>query len=106
MIFGAAGGLSCDHSDEPERSDMSGKLHITEVGRVAVPTSDQDRALEFYVGTLGFELRSDVTCADGKRRGIEVAPPGGSTSIALPPPMEGGPTAVETGIILSTSDID
>ena len=32
---------------------MSAKLHITEVGRVAVPASDQDRALEFYVGTLG-----------------------------------------------------
>ncbi len=47
---------------------MSAKLHITEVGRVAVPASDQDRALEFYVGTLGFELRSDVTFADGKMR--------------------------------------
>src|SRR5256885_16179326 len=85
---------------------MSAKLHITEVGRVAVPASDQDRALEFYVGTLGFELRSDVKFADGKMRWIEVVPAGGSTSIALTPPMEGGPTAVDTGIILSTTDID
>ena len=85
---------------------MSGKLHITEVGRVAVPASDQDRALEFYVGTLGFELRTDVTFADGKMRWIEVVPSGSSTSIALTPPMDGGPTAVDTGIILSTSDID
>jgi catechol 2,3-dioxygenase-like lactoylglutathione lyase family enzyme len=85
---------------------MSGKLHITEVGRVAIPASDQDRALEFYVGTLGFELRSDETFADGKMRWIEVVPAGSSTSIALTPPMEGGPTAVDTGIVLSTSDIE
>ena len=44
--------------------------------------------------------------ADGKMRWIEVVPAGGSTSIALTPPMEGGPTAVDTGIILSTTDID
>jgi predicted enzyme related to lactoylglutathione lyase len=85
---------------------MSGKLHITEVGRVAVPASDQDRALEFYVGTLGFELRSDETFADGKMRWIEVAPAGATTSIALAPPMEGGPTSVDTGIVLSSTDID
>jgi catechol 2,3-dioxygenase-like lactoylglutathione lyase family enzyme len=70
------------------------------------PASDQDRAIEFYVGTLGFDLQSDVTFADGKMRWIEVAPAGSSTPIALTPPMEGGPTAVDTGIILSTSDID
>ena len=85
---------------------MSGTLHITEVGRIAIPASDQDRALEFYVGTLGFELRTDQTFADGKMRWIEVVPAGSSTSIALTPPMEGGPTAVDTGIILSTSDIE
>jgi catechol 2,3-dioxygenase-like lactoylglutathione lyase family enzyme len=85
---------------------MSSQLHITEVGRVAVPASDQDQAIEFYVGTLGFELRSDVTFADGQMRWIEVAPAGSSTAIALTPPMDGGPTAVDTGIILSTSDID
>ena len=55
---------------------MSGKLHITRSGRAAVPASDQDRALDFYVGTLGFELRSDVTFADGKMRWIEVVPAG------------------------------
>jgi catechol 2,3-dioxygenase-like lactoylglutathione lyase family enzyme len=85
---------------------MASNLHITEVGRVAIPASDQDAALEFYVGTLGFELRVDTTFADGQMRWIEVVPAGSSTSIALTPPMEGGPTAVDTGIILSTTDID
>jgi catechol 2,3-dioxygenase-like lactoylglutathione lyase family enzyme len=85
---------------------MSGKLHITEVGRVAIPTADQDRALEFYVETLGFELLSDVTFADGKMRWIEVLPSGSSTSIALAQPMEGGPTSVDTGIVLSSTDLE
>jgi hypothetical protein len=31
--------------------------HITAVGTVIIPVSDQDRALEFYVGKLGFEKR-------------------------------------------------
>ncbi len=86
---------------------MSDKLHITEVGRVAVVTADQDRALEFYVGTLGLELRADLKFADGKMRWIEVAPAGAATSIALTPPME-GTTAVptETGIVLSSGDIE
>jgi predicted enzyme related to lactoylglutathione lyase len=84
---------------------MSSALHITEIGRVAIPAVDQDRVLDFYVGTLGFELRADQTFADGQMRWIEVAPVGGTTAIAIAPPMEGGPTAVDTGIVLSTSDI-
>jgi catechol 2,3-dioxygenase-like lactoylglutathione lyase family enzyme len=81
-------------------------LHLTEIGRVAVPAADQDRALEFYVGTLGFELRSDETFADGRMRWIEVAPAGASTAIAIAPPMEDGPTAIDTGIVISTRDIE
>ncbi len=56
---------------------------ITRVGTVIVPVSDQDRALEFYVGTLGFEKRLDGAFGDG--RWIEVAPPGAATTIALVP---------------------
>ena len=85
---------------------MANALHLGEIGRVAVPAADPDRALEFYVGTLGFELRSDMAFADGKMRWIEVAPRGAATAIALAPPMEGGPTAVDTGIIISSSDIE
>jgi catechol 2,3-dioxygenase-like lactoylglutathione lyase family enzyme len=92
--------------DQQEGDEMSGKLHLTEVGRVAVPAPDQDQALEFYVGTLGFELRSDETFADGKMRWIEVAPAGATTAIALTPPMEGAATAVDTGIVISSSDIE
>src|SRR5439155_19828416 len=105
MSFAASGGLSCA-IPRTKGDDVSAKLHITEIGRVAVPAADQDRALEFYVGALGFELRSDETFADEKMRWIEVAPVGGSTAIAIAPPMEGGPTAVDTGIVISTTDIE
>jgi catechol 2,3-dioxygenase-like lactoylglutathione lyase family enzyme len=57
---------------------------ITRVGTVILPVSDQDRALEFYVGTLGFETRLDGSFGDGQRW-IEVAPPGAATTIALVP---------------------
>jgi len=57
---------------------------ITRVGTVIVPVSDQDRALAFYVGTLGFEKRIDGEYAEGARW-IEVAPPGAETTIALVP---------------------
>ena len=51
---------------------MSGTTRITGVGSVGVPVTDQDRAVEFYVGRLGFEKRRDVPFGDG--RWIEVAP--------------------------------
>lgn len=57
------------------------KPTITEVGRVTVPSADQDRSLAFYTETLGFETRVDETFADGKMRWIEVAPAGATTAI-------------------------
>ncbi|MEU5610832.1 VOC family protein [Streptomyces sparsogenes] len=78
---------------------------ITGLGRVAVPVADQDRALDFYTGALGFEKRADVPFGDGHRR-IEVAPAGGATAISLVLPSEGQSPGVETGIIFTSEDID
>ena len=71
---------------------------VTRIGTVIVPVSDQDRALEFYVGTLGFEVRIDGPFGDGGRW-LEVAPPGAATTLALVPGevME---------VSLATSDAD
>ncbi len=77
---------------------------ITHVGMVAVPVSDQDRALEFYLGTLGFEKRLDVAQGDGERW-VEVAPPGGTTTLALVPVREGTAAGVETGIRLALGTV-
>ncbi len=63
------------------------RTHITQVGRVAVPVSDQDRALEFYLDKLGFEKRIDTPYGEGERW-VEVAPSSSlrpSTDQTLPP---------------------
>jgi lactoylglutathione lyase len=78
---------------------------ITGVRTVGVPVTDQDGALEFYVGTLGLEKRLDVDMGGG-RRWIEVAPAGAATSIALVRSHEGLPTGVETGIRFVTPDAE
>ena len=81
------------------------RTHITQVGTVIIPVSDQDRAIEFYVDTLGFEKRVDTPFGDGDRW-VEVAPPGAATSIAIVPPREGDPTGIETRVAFATDDID
>ncbi|MDX6721853.1 MAG: hypothetical protein QOD44_2323 [Solirubrobacteraceae bacterium] len=79
---------------------------ISKIGTVVVPVSDQDRAIEFYVGTLGFEKRSDVPFGNGYRW-VEVAPADAATTIAIVPPPEGSPVGnAQTGIGLNTDDID
>jgi len=75
-------------------------MHVTHIGTVVVPVADQDRALEFYSGTLGFETRIDAPFGEGARW-IEVAPPGAATSIALVPGAGGG-AGIE--VSLATTD--
>jgi catechol 2,3-dioxygenase-like lactoylglutathione lyase family enzyme len=60
----------------------SAATHITRIGTVLVPVGDQDRALRFFVETLGFEVRIDGVFGEGERW-VEVAPPGAETTIAL-----------------------
>ena len=78
---------------------------ISSINLVIIPAVDQDQAIDFYVGTLGFEKTTDTAFGDGYRW-VEVHPPSGGTGIALAPPPEGSPTAVQTGISLLTDDID
>ena len=79
---------------------------INKVGVVVVPVTDQDRAINFYVDTLGFEKRADVPFGEGYRW-VEVAPAGADTTIAIVPPPPGTPSGnVQTGIALQTTDID
>jgi catechol 2,3-dioxygenase-like lactoylglutathione lyase family enzyme len=78
---------------------------IQQINLICVATPDQDRAIEFYE-SLGFEKRTDVPFG-GEYRWIEVYPPSGSAGIALAPPRPGTEvTPVETGITLTTADID
>jgi lactoylglutathione lyase len=77
---------------------------ITGVRTVGVPVTDQDRAVEFYVGTLGLDKRLDAPVEQLGGRWIEVAPAGSTTTIALVPARPGAPASVETGIRLTTTD--
>ena len=86
-------------------AESTSTTRITQVGTVMVPVADQDRALEFYLDTLGFEKRTDTPYGDGDRW-IEVAPPGAATTVALVPPREGEPTGIETRVGFTTDDID
>jgi catechol 2,3-dioxygenase-like lactoylglutathione lyase family enzyme len=86
-------------------SETESRIHITDVRTVGVPVADQDRALEFYVGMLGFEMRLDLPFGNGGRW-IEVAPPGAATTIALVPSHGDLTTGVETGIRFTTDDAD
>lgn len=82
-------------------STSSGLRHIN---LVTVPTTDQDRAIEFYE-SIGFEKRTDVPFGNGYRW-VEVYPPEGTTGIALAPPPSGEVQPTQTGITLTTADIE
>jgi predicted enzyme related to lactoylglutathione lyase len=77
---------------------------IRQISLVCVPTPDQDGAIAFYE-SVGFEKRTD-TPFGGDYRWVEVYPPEGTTGIALAPPMSGQVEPMQTGITLTTDDID
>src|SRR4051794_41890458 len=87
-------------------SNVKSRLNLTQVGRVCVTVADTDRAIDFYVDTLGFEKVVDVPMGDAGRW-VEVALAGAPTTIALAPPPQGTDAGgTQTGICLDTSDVD
>lgn len=78
---------------------------LRQISLVCVGTPDQDKAIAFYE-SIGFEKRTDVPFGGGYRW-VEVYPPEGTTGIALAPPPPGkAVTPMETGITLTTDDVD
>src|ERR1700674_2193165 len=87
-------------------SKVASKLNLSQVGRVCVTVADTERALGFYVDTLGFETVVDLPMGDAGRW-VEVAVRGTPTTIALAPPPPGQEAGgSQTGICLDTSDVD
>ncbi len=76
---------------------------ISEVAAILVPVIDQDRAVAFYTERLGFTKTRDVQARPGNRW-IEVAPGGGTTTLALSAAGPGRQPGVDTGIRLATDD--
>jgi catechol 2,3-dioxygenase-like lactoylglutathione lyase family enzyme len=84
----------------------STNLNLTRIGRVCVSVADTDRALDFYVGTLGFEKVVDVPMGP-EARWVEVQLGGAETTIAIAPPPPGTQAGgSDTGIILDTTDVE
>ena len=75
---------------------------ITDIAAVGVPVSDQDQALRFFVGTLGFEKRLDARLGDSFRW-VTVAAPGAATSVAL---IANADTGADTGIRFAVPDAE
>ena len=80
-------------------------MSVQGVRVVSVPVSDQDRARDFYVGQLGFELVRDDDAVPG-RRWVQVAPRGGVTSLTLVTWFETMPAGSLQGLVLAFDDLD
>lgn len=79
-------------------------IGATGIVNVGIPVTDQDKALDFYVGKLGLQKRVDQVIEKAGMRWVEVAPAGSPTSIALMVAHEGVPAGVETGVHLTVTD--
>lgn len=75
---------------------------ITDIGTVGIPVTDQDAAVEFFVGTLGFEKRLDARVGESFRW-VAVAAPGASTMVAL---IASQDTGADTGIRFLVPDAE
>ncbi len=76
---------------------------VTTLGRIIVAVSDQDAAIAFYTGRLGFSLTADLPFGDSYRW-VEVTPPGGGAKIALSRPEGDYQPGRVTGIALVSAD--
>ena len=78
---------------------------IHKIKFTSIPVRDQDRALEFYVGTLGFTLLTDQAMGPGQRW-IELRTPKGETGIALfTPPGHEDRIGSFTGISMECDNV-
>ena len=75
---------------------------ITDIRTVGIPVSNQDKALAFFVDTLGFEKRLDAPIS-ATMRWITVAAPGAATSVAL---IANPATGADTGIRFVVPDAE
>ncbi|HEY4277125.1 MAG TPA: VOC family protein [Conexibacter sp.] len=88
-------------------SETVSRTSITQMSTVTVAVADQERAIGFYVGTLGLEKVADFRYGeDDRERWVEVAPPGAVTTISLVAAREGRPAGVETGVVFDNADVD
>lgn len=77
---------------------------ITRASTAGINVSDQDRAIEFYTGKLGFQkVKDEPMSADA--RWIEVAPPGAETRIVLFKPEDENDIGGFSNVIFECDDM-
>ncbi|HEY5198759.1 MAG TPA: VOC family protein [Solirubrobacteraceae bacterium] len=82
---------------------MIATTNITRLGTVLLRVGDVDRAVDFYVGGLGFEKGLDADYGGGNRW-VEVSPPGAATTLALVPATDADPAGHGTEVSLASRD--
>jgi catechol 2,3-dioxygenase-like lactoylglutathione lyase family enzyme len=82
----------------------SSGTHLGQVATVVVPVKDQAAALSFYVETLGMQKVNDFAYPTGERW-LEVSPAKGSSNLCLVLSRPERPAGIETGIVLTSSDV-
>lgn len=78
---------------------------LRQLVNVMVPIRDQDAAIDFYVNTLGLEVRADIPFGDGDRW-VEVGPAEGAAIALCTERGEHWVAGRNTGISLLTQDVD
>jgi catechol 2,3-dioxygenase-like lactoylglutathione lyase family enzyme len=80
-------------------------MTISHVQLLSVPVSDQDRARDFYVNTLGFELAMDTQLGPDMRW-VLVKPPGAETALTRVTWFPTMPAGSLKGLVLETDNLD
>lgn len=79
---------------------------FTKIGTITVGVSDQDKARDFYVNKLGFEVITDQPMSETERW-LAIALPGTETHIMLGLRGQSGPsTTGMTGFVLHTDNME
>ena len=82
-------------------------MSLTHIAIATVSVSDQDKALDFYVNKLGFEVRADSPMGEGQRW-LEVGLPDAQTRLVLAQgygSSDENPVGKFTGLVLDADDI-
>lgn len=79
-------------------------MAVETVKVISVPVSDPERAKEFYVGKLGFELTRDDDSVPGIRW-VQVTPKGGAPSLTLVTWFDTMPAGSLQGLVLGSEDL-
>ena len=80
-------------------------MSIKRVAVVSVPVSDQERARDFFVNKLGFELLRDDTSVPGMRW-VQVGPAGRSITLTLVTWFDSMPAGSLRGLVFTSDDLD